>query len=218
MRKMDGAEFDSLVSFFDGMARTNWLSKVHDQLKEMSGTWRSKEILDVGCGTGRLLTRGLNEADRIVGVDLSEEMITAAKELFQTSNTDTKNDFIVGDAYHLPFEDETFDCALSTCVMFLLPEPEKGITEMLRVTKKSGTIVMLNPSETMNPERASSYADRNQMTGFEKETLVKWSNVSTRRHRYSEQSLSSVLTKLGAKKVTHQPVVGGLAMITVAQK
>ncbi|WP_368504015.1 class I SAM-dependent methyltransferase [Alkalihalophilus sp. As8PL] len=218
MRKMDGAEFDSLVSFFDGMARTEWLSQVHDQLKEMSTSWLDKDVLDVGCGTGRLLTRGLNEANRLVGVDLSPEMISAAKELFESLEATNKSFFKVGDAYELPFQNGEFDCVLSTCVMFLLPEPDKGIKEMLRVTKDKGHIVMLNPSETMNMEQASAYADLHNITGFEKETLVKWSNISTRRHRYSEETLTDLLMKLGAKKVRHQSVLNGLAMITLAVK
>ncbi|WP_232718714.1 class I SAM-dependent methyltransferase [Bacillus sp. FJAT-45037] len=215
---MDGAEFDSLVSFFDGMARTVWLGQIHDELKNMSKTWENKKIVDIGCGTGRLLTRGIKEAKRLVGVDLSPQMIEAAMELFKQEQASEKSKFMIADAYKLPFSDDEFDVALSTCVMFLLPEPEKGINEMLRVTQSNGEIVMLNPNVAMNPERAVAYAELHKMSGFEKETLVKWSNVSTRRHRYTEEELTTLLTDLGAKQVIHRPVLDGLAMITLAKK
>lgn len=42
MRKMNGEEFDELVSFFDSMARTEWLSGVHDTLKEKQVPGREK--------------------------------------------------------------------------------------------------------------------------------------------------------------------------------
>lgn len=82
MRKMQGEEFDSLVSFFDDMARTKWLGAVHDELKQASGSWEGKSVLDVGCGTGRLLLRGVEEASMLTGVDLSSEMVKASKQNF----------------------------------------------------------------------------------------------------------------------------------------
>lgn len=212
MRKMSETEFNDLVSFFDKMAQTKWLSQVHDQLKRYTDSWKGKSVLDVGCGTGRILQRGIKEASRLTGVDLSPEMIKAAKRLLAA-----KADLFVADAYELPFDDNQFDLAISTCVMFLLPEPEKGIREMARVTKQSGVIAMLNPSMDMGNESAEAYAELHQMTGFEKSSLLKWSNVSTRRHRYEPVALTSLLAEFGVVKVEHHEVLDGLALITVGR-
>ncbi len=216
MRKMEGEDFDQLVSFFDGMARTSWLSSIHDKLKIQSGSWEGAHVLDVGCGTGRLLLRGIEEAEHVTGVDLSSEMIKASKQNFFLHNRAEKSTFLIGDAYDLPFEDDTFQVSLSTCVMFLLPEPEKGLKELIRVTSPEGTITMLNPSKKMNQLNAFDYSKKNGITGFEQTTLLKWSNVSTRRHRYTSLELTELLTRLGAKKVSHQEVLDGLAVITTA--
>ncbi|WP_349410768.1 class I SAM-dependent methyltransferase [Pseudalkalibacillus sp. SCS-8] len=214
---MNGEEFDQLVSFFDGMARTSWLSAVHDQLKKQSGSWKDARVLDIGCGTGRLLLKGVEEAKHLTGVDLSSEMVKASQQNFFLHNRSDKSTFLVADAYELPFEDGHFDVALSTCVMFLLPEPEIGLKEMIRVTKKGGTITMLNPSMKMNQMNAFEYSKKHHISGFEQTTLLKWSNVSTRRHRYSEEDMISLLSELGAERVKNTEVLDGLAMITSAE-
>ncbi|ARK31060.1 class I SAM-dependent methyltransferase [Halalkalibacter krulwichiae] len=218
MKKMSGTEFDNLVEFFDAMAQTKWLSAVHNQLKDLSGCWNNKTILDVGCGTGRLLERGINEAEFLHGIDLSEAMIKKCHSLFSQYKSKANYQFQVGDAYHLPLENERTDIALSTCVMFLLPQPEKGIMEMLRVLKKGGKVVMLNPSPNMSPKSALQYANNHQINGFEREALLKWSNVSTIRHRYYNEELTAILEQLKTSKIVHTPVLEGLATITLAEK
>lgn len=218
MRKMNGEEFDELVSFFDSMARTTWLGGIHDTLKEKTGSWRDKNVLDVGCGTGRLLLRGADEADKLTGIDLSSEMIKASTQNFFFHNRSKKGEFLIGDACDLPFGDESFDVALSTCVLFLLPEPEVGIKEMIRVLKPGGTLAMLNPSEKMNQMEAFQYCKQHNISGFEQTAMLKWANVSTRRHRYISDSLTSLLITNGLEEVTHHEVLDGLAIITIAKK
>ncbi|MGD6962915.1 class I SAM-dependent methyltransferase [Fictibacillus phosphorivorans] len=215
---MNGEEFDELVSFFDSMARTTWLKNVHDQLKEVTGSWSEKDVLDVGCGTGRLLLRGAEEANRLVGVDLSSEMVKASIQQFFYHELSGKSEFIVADAENLPFSDHSFDLALSTCVMFLLPDPAKGISEVHRVLKDDGQIVMLNPSGKMSQENAASFAKENDISGFERTALLKWSNVSTRRHRYSTDKMTELLHNLHFTDVQHQEVLDGLAIISKAKK
>lgn len=217
MRKMTGEEFDPYVRFFDGMAQTNWLGAVHNELKKLSGSWEEKKVLDIGCGTGRLLLRGVDEATLVEGIDLSENMIAKAKAIYEEKAV-TNAHFRVGDAYDLPYEDEEFDIALSTCVFFLLPEPERGLKEMVRVVKAGGTLVMLNPSERMSQETAANYCQRYQLEGFEEKTLMQWSNISTKRHRYNQEQLTQLLKSYGASFVSHQEVVDGLALITVAKR
>ncbi|MFC0558667.1 class I SAM-dependent methyltransferase [Halalkalibacter alkalisediminis] len=218
MRKMTGTDFDNLVEYFDAMAQTNWLAAVHDQLKNLSGSWNNKKILDIGCGTGRLLERGKGEAIQLIGVDLSKEMIEKSKDLFAHQTDSTESLFEVADAYDLPLSANYVDVAISTCVMFLLPEPEKGLAEMRRVVKVGGVISMLNPSPKMSPETADQYAKKHDLSGFESESLLMWSNVSTKRHRYSNTDLNHVLTSLGMSKIQHTAVLDGLATITVAVK
>ncbi|MCL7746405.1 class I SAM-dependent methyltransferase [Halalkalibacter alkaliphilus] len=215
MKKMSGTDFDDLVDFFDKMAQTNWLSTIHDQLKDLSGRWSNKTILDIGCGTGRLLERGKEEARELIGIDLSHEMVEKSRSVLEGGRAKTR--VLVGDAYSLPLREKQIDVAVSTCVMFLLPEPQKGLNEMVRVVKPSGVVAMLNPSPKMSPDEAASYANLVKMSGFERESLFAWSNVSTKRHRYSDEELNGLLMEFGLKNIRHTHVLDGLATITVAE-
>ncbi|MFC0188957.1 class I SAM-dependent methyltransferase [Fictibacillus aquaticus] len=215
---MNGEEFDELVGFFDSMARTSWLSAVHDRIKQETGSWLDKKVIDVGCGTGRLLLKGADEAQQLTGVDLSSEMVKGAVQNFFFHNRSEKSSFLIGDACELPMEDHEFDIALSTCVLFLLPEPIEGITEIHRVLNPGGVTAMLNPSPEMNQLNAHQYAKRNDITGFELTSLLKWANVSTRRHRYSQEELTDILSSLHFSNIRHVEVLDGLATITIAEK
>ena len=216
MEMITADEFDRLVEFFDRMAQTSWLVAVHDQLKEASGSWEGKDVLDVGCATGRILLRGADEAASITGVDLSPAMVQRAATIF--SELQKKGTFQVADAYDLPFANDTFDLAISTCVLFLLPDPEIGTREMFRVVKDGGTVMMLNPSTKMNPKAADQYCQTYQIKDFEEKAFKQWSKISTSRHRYQEKELTDFLKKLGAKSVSHTPVLEGLALVTIAEK
>ncbi len=214
MRKMTGEEFNERVTFFDHMAQTEWLGSIHQQLKDIAGSWQGKNVLDVGCGTGRLLLKGKNEANKLSGIDLSVGMIKFARSLFETSTGKADSQFLVGDAYHLPFPERSFDYSFATLVIFLLPEPETALKELKRVTLPEGATVMLNPGPDMNEEKARAYAEKHGMEGFEKESLLTWANVSTRRHRWQEEDFSEILSSIGARHTQHTPVLDGLGLIT----
>jgi hypothetical protein len=85
------------------------------------------------------------------------------------------------------------------------------------VLKAGGRIAMLNPSEKMSQETAVQYAKENGISGFERTALLKWSNVSTRRHRYTKNEMTGLLENLNFSCISHTEVLGGLAIITVAQ-
>lgn len=217
MRKMEGEEFDHLVRFFDGMATTNWLSSIHEKMKQETGSWQGKKILDVGCGTGRFLLRGAGEAEQVTGIDISREMIKASQRLFSEHNLEEVARFLVADACKLPFSKAEFDLSVSTCVLFLLPEPTLAMDELVRVTKPNGSIVLLNPSQKMGEEAALHYCHNHRLEGFEQKTLLQWSKVSTSRHRYSTDQLSSFFLNKGAKDISNISVLDDLAIITVAK-
>ncbi|WLR52283.1 methyltransferase domain-containing protein [Bacillus tianshenii] len=212
MRKMTGEEFDQLVDFFDGMVQTSWLGGIHQELKQVSGSWGGLCVLDVGCGTGRLLMRGAEEAEKLSGIDLSEGMVNSAREVMAA--VAEKADLCVGDACQLPYEDEAFDLSFATCVLFLLPDPTEAMVEMLRVTKSGGRIFTLNPSVYLTEELADEMCKKGDFGEFEEQTLRQWAKVSERRHRYDEEDLKKLWLKLGAKDVTNQLVYHNIGIVT----
>jgi SAM-dependent methyltransferase len=75
-------------------------------------------------------------SSRIVGIDRSEPYVAVARARHQSQRVR----FEIGDAQHLQFEDASFDRTLSLLILNFIPDPEKALIEMLRVTRPGGTV------------------------------------------------------------------------------
>jgi ubiquinone/menaquinone biosynthesis C-methylase UbiE len=96
--------------------------------------------LDIGCGTG-IYTNELCEAGaRVVGVDISPEMLAIAAEKNRHHGDNVS--FLVADAAVLPFEDNSFDLVASISAMEFYDRPQESLQEMYRVLKPGGHMVV----------------------------------------------------------------------------
>ena len=218
MHKFSGKEFDERVEFFDRMACSSWLTKIHEELIKETGSWTNKQVLDVGCGTGRLLFRGAGESTRIFGADLSEGMIQRAKELAADREFATEPDFCVADAENIPFPENKFDIVLSTCVVFLLPDPEPALREMHRVLKPDGVLALINPSEKLNSDTAKRVSADLKLPAEEKDALLQWGRISERRLRFNNLSLEEILTEHHFKDINQKLYLEDIALLSFARK
>jgi len=94
--------------------------------------------IDVGCGSGaftELLMQRCAPA-AMQGVDPSEAQLTFARARPGARGVE----FHLGDAMALPFEDNHFDAAVMALVIFFVPDPAKGVGEMVRVVCPGGTV------------------------------------------------------------------------------
>lgn len=97
-------------------------------------------VLDLGSGAGFdafLASRKVGEKGKVIGVDMTEEMIKKARE--NAKKHDYKNvEFKLGDIEDLPIEDESIDVIISNCVINLAPDKNRVFEEAYRVLKKDG--------------------------------------------------------------------------------
>ena len=98
----------------------------------------------------RILEVGTNSGEHIPFVENDYNLYLATDLIL---NPDFNHDkmpnvqFEVADVMQLPYQDETFDRVISTCVFHHLPDPEKGLRELRRVTKYNGRISILVPND-----------------------------------------------------------------------
>jgi ubiquinone/menaquinone biosynthesis C-methylase UbiE len=102
---------------------------------------RPCDLLDVGCGTGRLLANVAGRWDgvRLTGIDASAEMIAAA---CRQHEGDARFAFQHGDASALPLPSESFDVVTSTMSFHHWRDQTGGIREVARVLRPGGVFVL----------------------------------------------------------------------------
>ena len=105
-----------------------WLPKVgSDQL-----------LLDVGCGSGRASISFARNGVKVIGLDISEQMVLRAKNKSENLGLKDRTDYVVGDSENLPFRQNSFDAVLAFGVLHHVPTPQKMLQQMSNVLKNEG--------------------------------------------------------------------------------
>ncbi len=145
------AMFDAIAPRYDLLNRV--LSMGIDQ------TWRKKavrllegdkpeRILDVATGTADLALEAARlQAKSIVGVDISEEMLKIGREKIEQRGLSDRITLRRGDSEKLPFSDSQFDAVLVAFGVRNFENLQKGLTEIRRVLRPGGTVVVLEFSQ-----------------------------------------------------------------------
>ena len=98
------------------------------------------KVLDIGYGNGRLAQKLLKRFGcRVSGIDISEDMKTAASARNRQAVLSGNAHFMVGDCCQMPFESESFDAICSVNTIYFWSDTKKGLREILRTLKKGGT-------------------------------------------------------------------------------
>jgi SAM-dependent methyltransferase len=104
------------------------------------------QVLETGCGSGGVTLELAKRGAHATLLDISAASIRVGAKRF--ARADTRGVFVQGDLFALPFRDDSFDCVWNAGVIehFLLDQQRLALSEMVRVCRPGGRVVVLVPS------------------------------------------------------------------------
>lgn len=220
--------FDNISDNYDGLNRVISLGRDVAWRKKVIrwvGETNPESILDIATGTGDLAIQFAenSKAKRIVGLDLSEGMLSVARK--KAVKKDVAHiEFIKGDSEALPFEDQSFDAITVSFGIRNFENLEKGLSEIHRVLKTRGIFVILETSvPTKFPFKQGYYLYTKNILPlvgrvFSKDKVAyKYLSESASVFPFGE-ALNNILKQIGFKEVKNKPQTFGVATIYIATK
>jgi len=220
--------FDAISGNYDGLNRVisfgidvKWRKRVVAILKKK----RPENILDIATGTGDLaiqLTK--TGAKKIIGLDISPGMLEVGKKKVRNKNLGNIIDLVVGDSENLQFEDNYFDAITVAFGVRNFEDLEKGLSEIYRILKPTGTFVVL---ETSVPTKTPAKQGYLFYTKYMLPTIGKLFSKDRSAYRYLSESaavfphgkdFNNILEKIGFIAIENRPQTFGVASIYVATK
>ena len=107
---------------------------------DFAGIKEGDHVLDLGSGAGNdcFVARAIvGETGKVTGLDLTEQMVTKARENCKKLKYDNVG-FFLGDIESMPFTENLFDVVISNCVLNLVPDKSLAFAEIFRVLKPGG--------------------------------------------------------------------------------
>lgn len=105
-----------------------------------------QRVLFVGIGTGVDLAFIPYDELQVEAIDYSDKMLQKARDKYRNSSIK----FLQMDAQILDFESNSFDIVVASLLLSVVPNPNKSLKEMIRVTKDKGTILIFDKFEPTN--------------------------------------------------------------------
>jgi ubiquinone/menaquinone biosynthesis C-methylase UbiE len=140
----DASSYDAVADSFDRFTRIV-TSPLAETMVRMAGLRQSDRVLDVGTGSGivALTAAGAHPGLSLAGVDLSDGLLSVARSAARSSGpAAAAMRFVKSDAEILPFGNRSFDAVLSLFALLHFPHPERALSEMYRVLRPGGRLVI----------------------------------------------------------------------------
>jgi demethylmenaquinone methyltransferase/2-methoxy-6-polyprenyl-1,4-benzoquinol methylase len=219
-------KYDLLNHVLSGGIDILWRKRAIRELgKFRSDTYAPKRILDIATGTGDFALEALTlKPDKIVGMDISEGMLTVGREKMKKRGVDQLIEMRMGDSEGLPLPDNDFDAVIVAFGVRNFENLLKGLTDMHRVTRPGGVCVVL---EFSNPRQFPF----KQVYGFYSRTILpligRLVSKDTSAYTYLPESVQAfpdgpdflrIYEAAGFTNTKWIPLTFGVASIYIGQK
>jgi len=140
--------YDFLNRFLSAGIDVWWRKKAIQQLQEIA----PKKVLDVATGTGdvAIMTYRMLKPEKITGIDISEGMLELGKKKIEKLGLSNAIELQKGDSEVIRFEENSFDAITVAFGVRNFQNLEKGLSEMYRVLRPGGKLVVLDFSKSKN--------------------------------------------------------------------
>lgn len=186
---------------------------------------RPKLILDIATGTGDFAIEALAlKPDRVVGVDISEGMLSEGRKKIAKRKLDHLIDLQLGDSERLLFEDNKFDAVIVSFGVRNFENLEKGLKDMHRVLKPGGKTVIV---EFSKPKKFPMKQGYNFYFKYILPQIGKLVSKDNAAYTYLPESVQAfpdgedflaVLKKVGFKHTQCRPLTFGISSIYIGEK
>ncbi len=192
-----------------------------------AGPVKGKRALDVCCGTGDLAFSLANRGANTTGLDFSSEMLSQARQKSaqkEASASISLPDFQQGDASELPFTDHSFDVVTMAYGLRNLKDWKQGLSELHRVTRPGGRILILDFGKPPNPLWRSIYFTYLKIIV----PIMGWSLagdaeayryiLTSLQHFPAQRGIESEMLRLNCRDVRTHLFIGGVMSLNIGTK
>jgi demethylmenaquinone methyltransferase/2-methoxy-6-polyprenyl-1,4-benzoquinol methylase len=147
--------YDFLNRFLSAGIDIRWRKKALGYLKPL----QPKILLDVATGTAdvAIMASALLKPDKIIGIDISDGMLEIGRQKIKKSGLGNTIELLNGDSETINFENASFDAVTVAFGVRNFQNLEKGLSEIYRVLKPGGKLVVLEFSQPSSPVVKSFY-------------------------------------------------------------
>jgi SAM-dependent methyltransferase len=137
------------ANLYDAFAGSMLAGFYAEVAHELAGLAPQGRVLEVGSGPGRLAAKLAELAPevRVIGIDITPEMVERANALAARSGVADRVAFQVGDVAALPFPDASFDVVASTLSLHHWRDPARGLAEIDRVLRPGGVALVYDVAD-----------------------------------------------------------------------
>ena len=148
-------KYDFLNRFLSAGIDVGWRKKAIQQIASL----KPKTILDVATGTAdvAIMASGILKPEKITGIDISDGMLEIGRQKVEKAGLKGIIELLNGDSETINFKDNTFDAVTVAFGVRNFQQLEKGLSEILRVLKPGGKLVVLEFSKPKMPGVKSMY-------------------------------------------------------------
>ncbi len=222
------AMFDNIAPAYDFMNRAMTLG-IDKSWRKLAVHLAKREapcrVLDVATGTGDLaiaLAKAIPDAS-VIGIDLSEGMLAEARRKVEEAGLQGRVTLMPGDCLSLPFEDASIDVVTVAFGVRNFENLERGLTEMHRVLRPGGTLIVL---ELSVPESRIVRPLYQIYTRHVIPMVGRMVSHDTRAYSYLPESIAAVpqgnemvslIRRAGFESATYRPLTFGVCTLYIGK-